>query len=62
MTLNSDIEALEAIAEEAEELLTRLELLEGHQKSELLAGIRQIIAMARYRKAPGRAEGVHPDM
>lgn len=36
MTLNSDIEALEAIAEEAEDLLTRLELLEGDQKSELL--------------------------
>lgn len=58
MTLKSDTEALEAIAEEAEALLTRLESLDEQQRSELLAGIRQIIAIARYRDALGRAEGV----
>ncbi|MEQ4255386.1 hypothetical protein [Pseudomonas syringae] len=61
MTLKKDIEALQAIMEVAEDLLIRLELLEGHQKSELLTGIRQIIAMARYREALGKAEGVLPD-
>ncbi|WP_116817688.1 hypothetical protein [Pseudomonas syringae] len=58
MTLKSDTEALEAIAEEAEALLTRLESLDEHKRYELLAGIRQIIAIARYREALGKIEDV----
>ncbi|KPW23910.1 Uncharacterized protein ALO83_00118 [Pseudomonas cannabina pv. alisalensis] len=57
MTLKSDTEALEAIAEEAEILNLLLENFEGPNHAELLAVVRQIIAIARYREALGHVEG-----
>ncbi|KOP55340.1 hypothetical protein OX90_18565 [Pseudomonas coronafaciens pv. porri] len=56
MTLKSDTEALEAIAEEAEILNLLLENFKGPNHAELLALVRQIIAIARYREALGNVE------
>lgn len=49
MTFQSDTDALAAIAEEAERLLKQLGLPDDEQKREVVIGLRQIIAIARYR-------------
>ncbi|KPW83225.1 hypothetical protein SAMN05216596_101979 [Pseudomonas congelans] len=58
MTLKSDTEALEAIAEEAEIPNLLLENFEGPSHAELIAVVRQIIAIARYRDALVSVGGV----
>jgi hypothetical protein len=49
MTLQSDTDALAAIEAEAERLLKQLGLPDDKQKLEVVIGLRQIIAIARYR-------------
>ncbi|MGH8379303.1 hypothetical protein [Pseudomonas sp.] len=49
MTLQSDTEALAAIEEEAERMLEQLGVPDDKQKREVVIGLRQIIAIARYR-------------
>lgn len=49
MTLQSDTDALAAIEEEAERMLKQLGLPDDKQKLEVVIGLRQIIAISRYR-------------
>jgi len=53
MTLKTDTEALASIEEEAEAMLRKIGLPDDHLKKELVIGLRQIIAIARYRKGLG---------
>lgn len=57
MTLQSDTDALAAIEEEAERVLKQLGLPDDKQKREVAIGLRQIIAIARYRSGLGLGEG-----
>jgi ABC-type methionine transport system ATPase subunit len=57
MTLQSDTDALAAIEEEAERMLKLLGLPDDRQKREVAIGLRQIIAIARYRSDLGLGEG-----
>ena len=53
MTLKSDTEALASIEEEARAMLKKIGLPDDHLKKEIVIGLRQIIAIARYRKGLG---------
>ncbi|WP_256804548.1 hypothetical protein [Pseudomonas putida] len=50
MTLKSDTEALASIEEEAQAMLKKIGLPDDHLKKEVVICLRQIIAIARYRK------------
>lgn len=56
MTLQSDTDALAAIEEEAGRMLKQLGLPDDKQKLEVVIGLRQIIAIARYRYGLGLGE------
>ncbi|MEE1869027.1 hypothetical protein [Pseudomonas auratipiscis] len=56
MTLQSDTDALAAIEEEAERMLKQLGLPDDKQKLEVVIGLRQIIAIARYRSGMDLSE------
>ncbi|MCE5976673.1 hypothetical protein [Pseudomonas sp. JR33AA] len=53
MTLKSDTEALASIEEEAEAMLKKIGLPDDHLKKDMVICLRQIIAIARYRKGLG---------
>ncbi|WP_411959391.1 hypothetical protein ACK56M_09860 [Pseudomonas sp. s4] len=53
MALKSDTDALALIAEEAEVMLEKIGLPNDHLQKELAIGLRQIIALARYRAGSG---------
>ncbi|WP_455828241.1 hypothetical protein [Pseudomonas capeferrum] len=55
MTLKSDTEALASIEEEAQAMLKKIGLPDDHLKKEMVICLRQIIAIARYRKGLGAA-------
>lgn len=50
MTLKSDTEALASIGEEARAMLKKIGLPDDPVKKEVVICLRQIIAIARYRK------------
>lgn len=54
MRLQSDIDALAAIEEEAHEMLKRIGIPDDKQKLEVVICLRQIIDLANYRKAIDR--------
>lgn len=51
MRLQSDIDALAAIEEEAKEMLRKLGIPDDKQKLDFVICLRQIIDLANYRKA-----------
>ncbi|QBZ90680.1 hypothetical protein EPZ47_18820 [Pseudomonas viciae] len=51
MRLQSDIDALAAIEEDAQMMLKRLRIPDDKQKLEVVVCLRQIIELAAYRKA-----------
>ncbi|WP_414157438.1 hypothetical protein [Pseudomonas sp. BNK-15] len=53
MTLKSDTEALASIEEEAQAMLKKIGLPDDQLKKEMVICLRQIIAIARYRKGLG---------
>lgn len=53
MALKSDTDALALIAEEADVMLEKIGLPNDHLQKELAIGLRQIVALARYRAGSG---------
>lgn len=53
MTLKSDTEALASIEEVAQAMLKKIGLSDDHLKKDMVICLRQIIAIARYRKDLG---------
>lgn len=51
MRLQTDIDALEAIEEDARAMLSRIGIPDDKQKLEVVICLRQIIELATYRKA-----------
>lgn len=51
MRLQSDIDALAAIEEDAQMMLKRMRIPDDKQKLEVVVCLRQIIELAAYRKA-----------